>query len=109
MSRRLRKIVALWLSGWLFVLGSGFAAVSAEEIEHDLRCVQLADQGPGKGNAACGHGCAAHFSAHLAAIPAEALVRLSFAGNATRYPRADISDIGAPSFQFFPPPKVSLK
>lgn len=109
MSLRLRKIVALLLCGWLFALGSGFPAVYAGEIEHDLKCGQLAEEGLGKGNAACGHGCAAHFSAHLAAIPAEALAKCSFAGNAARYPRADISDIGAPSFQSFPPPKVSLK
>lgn len=109
MAQRLRRIVALFLCGWLFALGTGISAAVAGEIEHDLKCVGLANEGFGKGDAACGHGCAAHFSAHLAAIPAEASGGFSLGDDAALCPRADVPDIGAPSFRFSPPPKVSLK
>lgn len=108
MSRRLRKLVALFLCAWLFALGSGVSAAFGAEIQHGLQCVELADEAPAKGDAACGHGCAGHLSAHLAAIGAEAPAASTPGARATRHPHAGMPDIGESSSRLSRPPKDLL-
>lgn len=104
MSNRSRKLIALALSVWLLVLGAGVAG----EIEHELSCVQLTDEGGGTGSGACGHGCAAHFSAHLVAL---GIQRVSFLDRPAKHsmtvrrPGMDAGLTAEPSYQ---PPRLSL-
>lgn len=104
MSHRSRRLIALVLSVWLLVLGAGVAA----EIEHELGCVQLTDEGAGSGGGACSHGCSGHFGAHLLALGAERVSDLGDAGKHSMGAHAPGMDGGLTAESFYQPPRVSL-
>lgn len=104
----MRKVVALALSAWLFLLGCSYAPAFSAEIQHDLEYVQTDADGSPQGNGACGHGCSGHFFAHLVAI---------LDGRAARLPQPRRTSLLSPpnavgaslaSDPFFPPPKFFL-
>ena len=108
MVRRLRKVVALALSAWLLVLGSGYAAASSGEAQHELEWVQAAAQPSGEGGAADLHGCAGHFSAHLLALPQDACALLADSCVASPFLQLDAGLASVVPDRFSPPPKISL-
>jgi hypothetical protein len=104
-SARLRKLVALALSAWLLILGSGNAAAFSAEIEHAVEYVQLEGGNP---SAEDGHGCAGHLSAHLLALSEGCEAQLSETCNTPPVPHPDLRGAYLLPDPFYSPPKLSL-
>lgn len=104
-SARLRKFVALALSAWLLVLGSGNAAAFSAEIEHAMEYVQLDGGTPPVDD---GHGCAGHLSAHLLAVSDGHEVPFSEARKSAPVPHPDLPGAYLLAEPFYSPPKLLL-
>lgn len=104
----MRKVVAIALSAWLFLLGSVYAPAFSDEVEHDLAFVQVGDGGLTKGHDAADHGCAGHLSAHLVGIHRHASVEASQPRKVSLLSRQDVFGVSLASDPFLPPPKLFL-
>ena len=107
MTSRTRRLLAVALSIWLLLLG-GSPASYAMEIDHELTCVQLVDDGRGEAADACIHGCAGHHASHSVTIPVCDVPAALGSLEASPVRTADRFRPGSPSEPFYPPPKVSL-
>lgn len=102
MSVRTRKLLALFLIGWLLVLANGYASALASETQHDLEWTH--SDVPGKAPQACDHGCIGHLAAHIVAIEQAAPVACSDRQSGSPFVHPDA---GAPRWHsepFSPPP-----